>query len=152
MLNIHIKQSFMWLSMTDLEQLHFLISHYFCWGYVPDHKSQSETLRYNEKEMQLEKKNKNWKDDKHAFRSFTLAHFFFSQEPSFPLPFLLDFQPFYFLFLTKRKPSSPGQVARLVGASSCTPKFCRFGSWSGHLKEAANQCFFFISHFPPTAL
>lgn len=71
----------MWLSMADLEQLRFPISHYFCWGYVLDHKPQSEILKYSEKEMQLKKKKqhtKNWKDDKHTIRNLFYTGTFFS--------------------------------------------------------------------------
>ena len=35
--------------------------------------------------------------------------------------------------------SSPGQVAQLVGASSCTPKGCGFKSWSGHIARLRVQ-------------
>ena len=45
----------------------------------------------------------------------------------------------------------PGQVAQCVGASSHTPKGCRFDSQSGHLQEATDECFFLTSMFLSTS-
>ena len=59
-------------------------------------------------------------------------------------------------YLTNINVESPGWVAWLVGASSCTPKVCGIDSWSGHIPRVqvwspVGACtrgnkFMFLSH------
>ena len=42
---------------------------------------------------------------------------------------------------------SPGWVAQVFGASSCTPKACRFDPWSGRIWEATSWCLSLTSMF-----
>ena len=44
---------------------------------------------------------------------------------------------------------SPGGVAALVGASSCTLKGCGFHPWSGRLLEATSRCYSLSPSLPP---
>ena len=54
---------------------------------------------------------------------------------------------YYSSLKNKAKHWGPGQVAQLVGASSCIPKCHVFDPWSGRIQESTDLCFSLKSMF-----